>query len=369
MRLGLFMMPVHPPDRPMHETLAEDIEKSLLADCLGFDEMFLGEHYSASTEPYPSPLMFMASLIARTKNLNFGTGVLSLPNRHPAIIAGEAAQFDHMSHGRFILGIGTGSLLSDFELLGNGDAALRNRMLIEAIDMIEKIWSQDPPYDLTGEFWTTRITETVNPKLGLGFLSKPYQQPSPPICVTAASPNSQTVRIAGQRGWGPISSSFLTETGLATHWEMLRKGAAEAGRNPSGANWRVVRCIHVAASDAEARDRVMNERSAYHYYFGYMSEILRGLGRLIALKPRPDMPDDEVTVDKIIASRVIFGSPQTVLDKLVALRDRSGPFDSLLMTGVDWSGPNEAWERESMRRLAEEVMPRLSQHAAAQAAE
>ena len=42
MRLGLFMMPVHPPDRPMHETLAEDVEKSLLADRLGFDEMFLG---------------------------------------------------------------------------------------------------------------------------------------------------------------------------------------------------------------------------------------------------------------------------------------------------------------------------------------
>lgn len=369
MRLGLFMMPVHPPHRPMHETLAEDIEKSLLADRLGFDEMFLGEHYSASSEPYPSPLMFMASLIARTANLAFGTGVLSLPNRHPAIIAGEAAQFDNMSRGRFILGIGTGSLVSDFELLGNGDAALRNRMLIESIDMIEKIWTQDPPYDLRGEFWSARIEQSLNPKLGIGVMPKPYQHPRPPICVTAASPNSQTVRVAGQRGWGPISSSFLPAAGLATHWQGLRAGAAEAGRPPSGANWRVVRCIHVAASDAEARDRVMDERSSYQYYFGYMSEILRGLGRLVALKPRVDMPDAEVTVEGIIDSRVIFGSSRTVLDKLIALRDQTGPFGSLLMTGVDWGGPNEAWERESMRRLAEEVMPRLSQHAAAQAAE
>jgi alkanesulfonate monooxygenase SsuD/methylene tetrahydromethanopterin reductase-like flavin-dependent oxidoreductase (luciferase family) len=369
MRLGLFMMPVHPPDRPMHETLAEDIEKSLLADRLGYDEMFLGEHYSASTEPYPSPLMFMASLIPRTSNLTFGTGVLSLPNRHPAIIAGEAAQFDHMSRGRFILGIGTGSLVSDFELLGNGDAALRNRMLLESIDMIEKIWSQDPPYDLTGEFWTVQIARSVNAKLGIGIMPKPYQRPRPPICVTAASPNSQTVRVAGRRSWGPISSSFLTASGLATHWQMLRQGAAEAGKRASGADWRVVRCIHVAASDAEARDHVMSNESSYRYYFGYMSEILRGLGRLIALKPYPDMPDDQVTVDKIIESRVIFGSPQTVLQKLVALRDQAGPFGSLLLTGVDWSGANEAWERQSMRRLAEEVMPRLSQHAAAQAAE
>ncbi len=369
MRLGLFMMPVHPPSRVMHETLAEDVEKSLLADRLGFDEMFLGEHYSASTEPYPSPLMFMASLIPRTKNLTFGTGVLSLPNRHPAIIAGEAAQFDHMSRGRFILGIGTGSLISDFELLGNGDAALRNRMLIESIDMIEKIWSQDPPYDLKGEFWTTQITRTVNERIGIGIMPKPYQRPRPPICVTAASPESQTVRLAGQRGWGPISSAFLTEHGLRSHWEMLRKGAAESGRRPDGAAWRVVRCLHVASSDEEARERVMSAQSSYGYYFGYMSEILRGLGRLIALKPRPDMADDDVTVEKIIDSRVIFGSPQTVLDRLVALRERVGPFGGLLTTGVDWGGPNEAWERESMRRLAEEVMPRLSQHAAARAAE
>ncbi len=156
-------------------------------------------------------------------------------------------------------------------------------------------------------------------KLGIGVMPKPYQKPRPPICVTAASPGSQTVRLAGKRGWGPISSSFLTETGLATHWEMLRQGAIDGGRRPGGENWRVVRCIHVAPSDAEARERVMSPESSYQYYFGYMSEILRGLGRLIALKPRPDMPDDEVTVEKIIESRVIFGSPKTVLEKLASV--------------------------------------------------
>jgi hypothetical protein len=39
------------------------------------------------------------------------------------------------------------------------------------------------------------------------------------------------------------------------------------------------------------------------------------------------------------------------------------------MTGLDWSGPNEAWERDSMRLLAQEVMPKFRQHATAQAAE
>ena len=140
----------------MHEDLAEDIEKSsarrparLRRDVPGRALLRLDRALSLAADVH-------GGLIPRTNKLAFGTGVISLPNRHPAIIAGEAAQFDHMSRGRFIFGIGTGSLLSDFELLGNGDPAQRNRMLIESIDMIEKIWSQDPPYDITGEFWSTQ---------------------------------------------------------------------------------------------------------------------------------------------------------------------------------------------------------------------
>src|SRR5215470_2007935 len=55
MRLGMFMMPVHPAARSLSDTLAEDTAKSLLADALGFDKLWLGEHFSASTEPIPSP--------------------------------------------------------------------------------------------------------------------------------------------------------------------------------------------------------------------------------------------------------------------------------------------------------------------------
>ena len=61
--------------------------------------------------------------------------------------------------------------------------------------------------------------------------------------------------------------------------------------------------------------------------------------------------------------------PRTVVDKLVAYRERVGPFGTLLKIGLDWSGPNEAWEREGMQLLAQEVMPKFRQHVVAQAAE
>jgi alkanesulfonate monooxygenase SsuD/methylene tetrahydromethanopterin reductase-like flavin-dependent oxidoreductase (luciferase family) len=123
----------------------------------------------------------------------------------------------------------------------------------------------------------------------------------------------------------------------------------------------------VAGSDAEARARVFSAESAYRYYFNYLFGVLKRANRLAPLKPRPDMPDDEVTVDAIIEARVVYGAPQTVAAKLAALRAEVGPFGGLLVTGMDWGGPNAAWERESLQRLATEVVPALDAKAGAKA--
>src|SRR5882672_10157525 len=190
MRLGMFMMPVHPPDRAMWSTLEEDTEKSLLADQLGFDEVWMGEHFTATTEPFPSPLLFLGGLVHRTKHIRFGTAVINIPNHHPAIVAAEAAQFDHLSKGRFMMGVGPGGLVSDFELFNVPDLNARNRMVVEAVDLIQRIWSQDPPYDLKGEFWHVRIKDRVLPDLGIGYLPKPFRKTGPPIFISVAGLNS-----------------------------------------------------------------------------------------------------------------------------------------------------------------------------------
>ncbi len=368
MRLGLFMMPVHPPGRLLAETLAEDEEKALYADRLGFDELWLGEHFSATTEPIPSPLMFMASLIPRTKNLTFGTAVICLPNHHPVKVAAEVAQFDHMSRGRFMLGIGVGGLFSDFELFDNGDRKVRERKAMESIGMIERIWAQDPPYDLKGEFWNVQLKNAIIDELGIGYMPKPFRNGGPPISMSVSSRNSPTARVAAQRGWGIISANNVPREALNSHWQIYSKACAAAGKPARGDNWRVARNVMLAPSEAEARERVFSEQGSNRYFYTYMREVLSRVGLLTSLKPRADMTDEAATVEVIPEGSVIYGSPKTLLDKLVALREEIGPFGTLLMTGLDWSGPNRAWERESMRLLAEQVMPKFRQHATAQVA-
>ena len=118
--------------------------------------------------------------------------------------------------------------------------------------------------------------------------------------------------------------------------------------------------------DGMPMDRAAFAANTVH--FDYDKSILKAseVGKLkpviAALKASPQMADSEVTGESIMMSRVIYGSPQTVRDKLIALRDSVGPFDHLLVSGMDWSGPNEEWERESLTLLGQEVWPAVRRH-------
>ena len=66
MKLGMFMMPLHPPHRPMHETYDEDLAKVVHADKVGFDEVWIGEHFTVITGPKSSPLSSLAERYGMT---------------------------------------------------------------------------------------------------------------------------------------------------------------------------------------------------------------------------------------------------------------------------------------------------------------
>ena len=78
--LGLFMMPIHPAGKDLGSSLREDEELVLLADKLNFSESWMGEHYSSSGEPVPSPLIFnsMFGVVVKTP-INSLANVPELP--------------------------------------------------------------------------------------------------------------------------------------------------------------------------------------------------------------------------------------------------------------------------------------------------
>ncbi len=139
MRLGMFMMPVHPLHRPMVETLREDREAIVLADALGYYDAFVGEHLTDQAENVTNSLLFLATLIHSTSRIKLASGTCNLSHMHPTLIAAQAAMFDHLAEGRFIFGISPGALASDAEALGMLGQD-RNKIFAEAIDVILEIW-------------------------------------------------------------------------------------------------------------------------------------------------------------------------------------------------------------------------------------
>lgn len=358
MKYSMFMMPLHPPGRDVTQTLQEDREAVILADRLGFSEAYVGEHVTDAAETVTSSMIFLASLIAETKNIMLGTGTLNLPNSHPAAMAGQAAMLDHLLKGRFIMGISPGGLMSDAEVFGNHGRD-RNAMFVESINTILKIWESGPPYNIDGQFWKVSVEKTMIPEIGQGFMMKPYQRPHPLIVGTAVAPFSQGVTEMAKRGWQPISANFLMPEWVKTHWPKYVEGRTAVGAQAQASEWRIAKSIFVADDEATARRYALEAGGPYHFYFKQLvRKLVGGGGRSNLFKTDPAMPDSEITPDYVTRRLVLAGTVDSVVDQILAFHAQVGDFGQLLYACHDWMDP--ALGKRSMELFATEVMPRVN---------
>ncbi len=190
LKLGFFIQPVHPPSRPYADVLREDREAVVLADRLGYREAFIGEHLVDAAETITSSLAFIANLADACPSITFGTGVLPLANYHPAMAAAQVAMVDHLVHGRLVLGVGPG-VPGDAEAIGDLGSD-RNRKTQEALEHMCRIWSEEPPYRIEGEFYRTTTERSLDPSDRGGRRSPP--------AAKAASAHRHHLDPAGRDG-------------------------------------------------------------------------------------------------------------------------------------------------------------------------
>ncbi|MDL4915165.1 MAG: LLM class flavin-dependent oxidoreductase [Enterobacterales bacterium endosymbiont of Blomia tropicalis] len=186
MKLSLFIhMERTSPDEPQGKLYREMIELCEMADNAHMHAIWTGEHHGMNFTIAPNPLINIADLANRTKNVRLGTGTVIAPFNHPLRLAGEAAMTDIISHGRLELGIARGAYSYEYERMMPGltawDAGQRMRELVPAM---QKLWEGD--YAHNGEFWQFPLS-TSSPK--------PQQQPHPPVWIAARDPNSHEFAV------------------------------------------------------------------------------------------------------------------------------------------------------------------------------
>ena len=266
MKLGFFTQPVHPITRDYREILREDQEAIILADELGYCDAFVGEHMTDLAEPITNCLVFLATLIDKTKNIKLGSGVVNLPSYHPVHIAAHVAMIDHLLDGRFIFGIGPGGLPSDVEVFGNLDLN-KNEKMVEAIDQILAIWAGEAPYNIEGKYYRTSTERTLYEEIGQGIIPKPLQKPHPEIVFTALAPHSKGITAAAERGWRGISSNYIAAHWAATHLPKFVEGHANAGLEEDPSRWSIARSIFVSDDESTAIKYAKSEDGPYGFYF------------------------------------------------------------------------------------------------------
>lgn len=356
MKVGLFMMPSHPPERSLYDGQQWDLQVLRWADEYGYSEAWIGEHFTAPWEPNPAPDLLIAQAAMQTKNIKLATGAHLLPYHHPAELAHRAAFLDHLLQGRYMFGIGAGGLPGDWKLFNvDGRAGENREMTREATEIILQLWAAQEPFRYEGKYWTVDYPDEM-----FGLLRphiKPFQKPHPPIGVASLSPNSETLKIAGERGFLPLSLNF-NPAYIATHWDAIAEGAARTGRTPSRNDWRIVREVFVAETDAEARRWSAGDmmgRMMREYFIPLITRVrLRSL-----LKHDPAVPDEEVSPEYLVEHGWLVGSPRTVADQLARMYEDLGGFGTLLVLGFDYADNPEPW-RQSMELLAKEVMPQFA---------
>ena len=356
MDFGYFAMPSHPPERGLKEGHDWDLQTLRWLDELGYAEAWIGEHYTAPWEPHPSPDLLIAQALLQTKRIRIGPGGFLLPYHHPAELAARVAMLDHLSGGRLNFGVAASGLPTDWAMFQvDGTAGVNREMTREALDIILRMWSEEPHFKYEGKFWKVEKPEPM-----FGFLKPhiyPLQKPHPPIGVAGFSKQSDTLKLAGERGFLPRSLN-LNPAYVASHWEAVEIGAARSGRTPNRADWRLVREVFVADTDEEAwrlsagsmMGRMMRE---------YFLPLLGNFGFLEYLKHDPDIADSDVTPEYCAKHNWLVGSPATVAEKLERIYHEAGGFGGLLVFGFDYVEQPEAWHN-SLRLLMQEVAPRVA---------
>ncbi len=236
-------------------------ESIAAADELGYDSIWTAEAYGSDAL---SPLAWWG---AATKNVRLGTAIMQMSARQPAATAMAAMTMDHLSGGRFILGIGVsgpqvveGWYGTPFE-----KPLARTR---EYIRIVRDVFARDAPVTSEGPYYPLPLIEGEGVS-GLGRALKSTIHPvreDIPIFLAAEGPKNIALSAEIADGWNAL---FYSPYHDDFYRSALAEGFAREGARRSAADFEVVATAPVIVhDDVEAAADML--RPMYALYFGGM---------------------------------------------------------------------------------------------------
>jgi probable F420-dependent oxidoreductase len=310
---------------------ADAIAEAVLAEELGFDSVWLEEHHGVRDHYWPSPIVVLAAIAARTERLTLGTDVIVLPFYQPVRLAEDVAVVQGIARGRFVLGLAIGYRPDEFAL---HDAELEGRggRLEEAIGILRRLWAGD-------------VLEHDGPAFRVHGRIEPLPEPPPPIWLGGWGPRTieRAARLAD--AWVPGPTADLER--LVRLRREYDAALLAAGRDPASVRRPLTREVVIAPTDAEAWE--LAER---HLLVNYRDEYGGGWSHPL-VGAADDTPTDQL--DRLADGRFIVGSPATCVAAITRIVEAYRP-DELICRLFFPGLPHEVLVSE-LRLLAEQVLP------------
>jgi probable F420-dependent oxidoreductase len=237
-------------------------EQAVRAERLGFDSVWVSDHFFASLDRYGGgdelygtlePLTTLGGLAARTERVRLGTLVLSAGFRHPGVLAKWATAVDRLSGGRLELGLGAGWYEEEFEAFGYpfGSVAERFDVLEETLAYVGALFNGE---SASFEGKRFRLHEAYNHP-------RPLQEPRPPLLVGGKG-GPRLLRIAAQHADGWNAAWRWTPEAYAARAVAARQACERAGRDPATFRLSLGLFTVVGEDEADLRRRfeLMGER-------------------------------------------------------------------------------------------------------------
>jgi alkanesulfonate monooxygenase SsuD/methylene tetrahydromethanopterin reductase-like flavin-dependent oxidoreductase (luciferase family) len=356
MHIGLMMECDYRQDRTQREAFDEAFALAETAESEGYNGVWFAERHFAppgGTGPIPSvasaPLVWATAIAARTSRLRVGTAVLVLPLGHPVRMAEEVATLDNISQGRVDLGIGRSSFPRSYEGYDVSYAESRERFE-EFLHVMRLAFTQER-FSYAGKYYTFR---------DVCMIPKPYQQPHPPL--RAAATTRETFGVMGRLGlpiFAGVGAAVMSDVGQAL--QDYRAAWREAGHPGDG---DVVLRLPIYVAKTMERALAEPEESAMHHSMRLRQALMRTASATggEAQATRAERLST-LTYADVVRERVVFGTPESVSQRLQTLRETLGLSGFIMESNVGGRIPSES-VLQSIRLFGQEVAPRLRASAA-----
>lgn len=265
-------------------------EKARKVEDLGFSSLLVPDHLTDLIAPFPA----LVSAAEATKHIQVGTHVLNNDLRHPVLVARDAAAVDLLTAGRLELGLGAGSIRSEYEEAGLRFDSGANRVerLAEAVTIIKRLL-QGEEVTFAGRHYTVD---------GHAIAPLPVQKPRPPILIGG---NGRRLLGLAAREADIVGLSGIT----------FRDGGAQP---PDLSGWRV--------SAVDERIRHIREIAGERYPALEICALVQRV--IVTADPRRAAAEltsrwPQLSVDEMLQSPyVLIGTVSQIVEELRARRER-----------------------------------------------